>query len=90
MDIFHITTQETLERISRHCPEALSTFFQCINRMDNHGEIYFSRNSIDVDMSEDFRSFRNNIKKLARENLLTWVPAGDGLSIVMIGENENV
>ncbi len=83
MDIHAITTQEVLERISRHCPEALSAYLQCINRADQEGSVFFSRQQVEVDMSDDFRTFRNNIKKLARENLLTWVPLDDGISIVL-------
>jgi hypothetical protein len=88
MDIHAITTQEILERISRHCPEALSAYLQCINRADSEGSIFFSRQQVEVDMSEDFRIFRNNIKKLARENLLTWVPLDDGISVVLAGNDD--
>lgn len=82
MDIYSITTQEVLDRISRHCPEALSAYLQCLNR-EKDGDIYFSKTLVEVDMSENFRSFRNNIKKLARENLLQWHPFDDGISITM-------
>jgi len=81
-----ITTQEVLERISRHCPEALSAYLQCMNRANKEGSVYFSRGLIEVEMSEDFRSFRNNIKKLARENLLDWHPFDGGLSVTIIGD----
>jgi hypothetical protein len=90
MDIYSITTQEILERISRHCPEALSAYIQCLNRADDKGVIFFSRSLIEIDMSEDFRSFRNNIKKLARENLLEWLPIDNGISVTLgaIDEDE--
>ncbi len=83
MDLFHITTQEILERISRHCPEALSSYLQCMNRVNADGVLFLSRQEIEVGMSEDFRCFRTNIKKLARENLLSWAPIDDGISINM-------
>lgn len=84
MDIYSITTQEILDRISRHCPEALSTYLQCLNRANEHGMTTFSRNSVEIDMSEDFRKFRNNIKKLARENLLEWQPVDGGIYIILV------
>jgi hypothetical protein len=81
MDIHSITSQEILERISRHCPEALSAYLQCINRADSEGVIYFSRMMIEVEMSENLHTFRNNIKKLARESLLEWQPFDGGISV---------
>lgn len=81
MDLYTVTTQEILERISRHCPEALSVYLQCINRANTNGNVHFTKNMVEVDMSEDWRQFRNNIKKLARENLLEWCPLDDGISV---------
>ncbi len=89
MDLYAITSQEVLERISRHCPEALSAYLQCINRADKNREILFSRDLIDIDMSEDFRKFRENIKKLARENLLNWAPFNNGLSVTLADIHAN-
>lgn len=89
MDIHTITTQEILERISRHCPEALSAYLQCINRADADGHLHFTRELVEIDMSEDFRSFRNNIKKLARENLLEWSPLDNGISITLVNFDED-
>jgi len=84
MDIHAITTQEVLERISRHCPEALSVYLQCINRANAEGECYFTRDLVEINMSEEWRPFRNNIKKLARENLLEWHPFNDGIAITLV------
>jgi len=89
MDIHAITTQEILERISRHCPEALSIYLQCLNRADSEGEIFFSRELVEVVMSEEWRIFRNNIKKLARENLLEWHPFNSGISVTLADTNAN-
>ena len=83
MDLYAITTQEVLDRISRHCPDALSVYLHCINRADNDGSVYFSRTRVEVDMSEVWHSFRNKIKKLARENLLEWHPLDDGISVTL-------
>lgn len=89
MDIYAVTTQEILERISRHCPEALSAYIQCLNRADNEGKIFFSRTMVDVDMSDDWRLFRNNIKKLARENLLEWHPIDKGIHVTLADVHED-
>ncbi len=80
---FALTSQEVLERISRHCPEAMSAYLQCLNRANAEGLVFFSRTLIEIDMSEDFRAFRNNIKKLARENLLEWHPIDNGISVTL-------
>lgn len=89
MDIYAIITQEILERISRHCPEALSVYIQCINRADNEGKVFFSHVCVDIDMSEEWRSFRNNIKKLARENLLEWHPINNGIHVTLADVHED-
>ena len=87
MDIYAVTSQELLERISKHCPESLATYLQCINRSDDDGTVFFSKDLVEVEMSEDFRSFRNHIKKLARENLLEWHPFNNGISVTLAGYN---
>lgn len=83
MDYWSITSQEVLERISRHCPEALSIYLQCLNRADAQGHVHFSKTAIEVDMSEDWLPFLRSIKKLAKENLLEWQPIDNGLSITL-------
>lgn len=88
MDIYAVTSQETLERISRHCPEALSVYLQCVNRCDGDNNIFFTKQMIEVDLSEEVRCFRNNIKKLARENLLSWLPIDNGIAVTLIHEND--
>ncbi len=83
MDLFHITSQQVLDRISRHCPESLSAYLQCINRSGNDGRVFFSRNLVEVDMSETWTLFKNNIKKLAIEGLLEWHPFDNGIAITL-------
>ncbi len=83
MDIYSITTQEVLERISRHCPEAFTTYLQCINRADENGFILFTRHLVDVEMSEEWRRFQKHIKTLARENLLEWHPFNNGIAVTV-------
>lgn len=78
-----ITSQEILERISRHCPSALSAYLNCINRANPEGKFFFSRNLIEEEMSESFTKFKNNLKALAKENLLEWHTKGDGLMVIL-------
>lgn len=89
MDLYAITAQETLERISKHCPEALWVYMQCINRADQKGSIYFSRSLVEVDMSEGWTKFKNHVKKLALENLLEWHPFNSGISVTLAAIDED-
>lgn len=89
MDLYAITSQEILERISRHCPESLSVYLHCINRANQDGAVFFNKSLVEIDMSEDWTRFRNQIKKLARENLLEWHPFNNGISITMAAFDEN-
>ena len=89
MDLYAITSQEVLDRISRHCPQCLSTYLQCINRADNEGNAFFTRSLVEIDMSEGWTKFKNNIKKLALENLLEWHPFNGGISINLAAQDEN-
>lgn len=83
MDLYAVTSQEVLERISRHCPEALSAYLHCINRANNDGTVHFPRSMVEVDMSERWTPFKNHIKKLALENLLEWHPFNSGISVTL-------
>lgn len=83
MDIHAVTTQEILDRVSRHCPEALSTYLQCFNRADPGGLVFFTKDFVEIELSDNWRSFQNNIKKLARENLLEWHPFNKGISVTL-------
>jgi len=89
MDIYAVTSQEVLDTISRHCPDALSAYIQCINRANKEGNIFFSKDLVEINMSEEWRPFRNKIKKLARENLLEWYPFNDGISVTLANVYEN-
>ena len=81
MEISAITSQEVLERISRHCPEALSTYLQCLNRANEDGTVHFTKQQVDIEMSEEWHRFRKQIKQLARENLLVWAPMDNGIQV---------
>lgn len=87
MDIYADDTQEVLDLISRHCPESLSVYLQIINRADDQGSVFFSKEFVNDDLSENWRKFKNNIKKLARENLLEWHPIDDGISVTLADIN---
>lgn len=89
MDIYAVTSQEVLERISRHCPESLSAYLQCINRANIDGGVFFSKSLVEIEMSEGWTKFRNQIKKLALENLLHWQPFNNGISVTLAAINEN-
>jgi len=88
MNIFPVTAQKVLDNVSRHCPEALSTYLQCLNMADKEGEIFFTKDKVEVDMSENWRPFCSNIKKLAREDLLEWHPFNNGISVTLADINE--
>jgi len=89
MDLYAITSQEVLERISRHCPESLSVYLQCINRANQEGTVFFTKSLVEVDMSEGWTKFKNQIKKLALENLLEWHPFNGGISVTLAALDEN-
>lgn len=89
MDLYAITSQEILERISRHCPHALYAYLQCINRADKKGAVFFSKELVEVDMSEGWTKFKNQIKKLALENLLEWHPFNKGISVTLAAFDED-
>ena len=89
MDLYAITSQEILERISRHCPQSMYAYLQCLNRADHKGTVFFSKALVEVDMSEGWTRFRNQIKKLAVENLLEWHPFNNGISVTLAAIDDN-
>jgi len=89
MDLYAITSKEVLERISRYCPESLSIYLQCVNRANTDGSIFFSKSIVEINMSEGWTKFRNQIKKLALENLLEWHPFNGGISVILAALDEN-
>lgn len=89
MDLYAITTQQILERISLHCPDALAIYLQCLNRANQDGSIHFSRDLVEVEMSYGWTKFRNSVKKLALENLLEWHPINNGISITLAAIDED-
>ena len=89
MNFFNIDSQVVLDRISRHCPRALSIYLQCVNRADNEGTFFFTRNIVEIEMSEEWSQFKKSIKKLALENVLEWHPFNDGISITLAAIDED-
>lgn len=87
MDIYASETQQILDTISRHCPESLSVYLHIINRVDDTGSVHFSKEMVTDDMSESWHKFKNNIKKLARENILEWHPLDDGIAVTLADIN---
>ncbi len=88
MNIHSMDTQQVLDQISRHCPDALSAYLQCVNRANTEGTVFFSQDLVNVDMSEDWHPFKNKIKKLAREGLLEWHPFDGGISVTLANIDE--
>lgn len=72
MDFISLSGQGVMERISRHCPQAMSAYLQCVNRGDENGHARFTRKQVEEEMSESWTLFRNKLKCLAREDLLSW------------------
>lgn len=89
MTRYSVTSQETLDQISRHCPDALSAYLQCVNRCNSDGFVLFTREIVDIVMSDNMRNFRTKIKKLARENLLEWHPFNDGIAVTLAVNNDH-
>lgn len=83
MDIYCLMTQETLDLIARHCPDAMSTYIQCANRADDNGTSFFYKDLVEIDMSGKWSIFKSQIKKLALENLLEWHPHENGISVTL-------
>jgi hypothetical protein len=89
MDLYAITSQEVLDRISRHCPTALSTYLQCINRANAEGIVFFDKQLVTHDMSESWTRFKNSLRKLALESLLEWHPFNGGISVTLVAQDED-
>ncbi len=83
MDLYKITSQDTLEQISLHCPRALSTYLICINHADKFGVVRLQ----DSQMSPSRTIFKNNIKKLALEGLCSYSDIPEGLQIVLVNDD---
>lgn len=89
MDIYAVTSQDILDRISRHCPECMSTYLQCINRVNSEHNVFFSRTMVEDDMSLGWTKFKNQIRKLSVENLLEWHSFNGGISVTLVGHDEH-
>lgn len=81
-----ITTSKTLYSIAKNCPRSLSTFIHIKSRVDNRGKVTFQKKEIMNDLSESFAKFRNDIRALAREDLLEWHQMGDYLHITLAAQ----
>lgn len=76
--------EETLDRIARHCPRALSAYLMLAIRADEDGQVSIHKDQINKDLSESYIKFRNDIRMLARENLLEWHEIDDRLHIILV------
>lgn len=84
MDIHAITSSDVLDRIARHCPAAMTTYLHCLHRVDDDMRYHFDKKTVEEDLSEDWRVFKNHIKKLSRENLLEWHAIDNGILINLL------
>lgn len=82
MDHYVYLSLENIERIARHCPRALSTYIICTTRA-NEGKVEFSKEEIINDLSETWCRFRNNLKSLALENILSWKIKGEDVYVTL-------
>ncbi len=83
MDISTIITHQTLDRIARNCPRALSVYIHVTTRANPEGRVSFQKQQIIDDLSESFAKFRNDLRALAREDLLEWHQMGSYLHITL-------
>lgn len=83
LDLYTITTHQTLDRIARNCPRALCTFIHVLTRADQEGIAVLEKKQIVEDLSESFAKFRNDLRSLAREDLLEWRQIGSYLHITL-------
>jgi hypothetical protein len=83
LDFYTITSHQTLDRIARNCPRALSAFIHLMSRADNEGNILLQKSQITDDLSESFVKFKNDLRALARESLLEWHQMGDHLHVTL-------
>lgn len=88
MNITDVSSQQILEKISRHCPDAMCVYLHCINRADAKGELHLSKNMVEVQLSEDWDDFIKKIKSLAREDLLFWSPMNDGVAVCLAVDDD--
>lgn len=87
MRVDEISSQETIEGLSRHCPECISTYMHCANRINNNRQVFFTKTMVTEEMSESWTKFKNNIKKLACESLLEWHPFNGGIMVTLSRED---
>lgn len=83
LDLYTITTHQTLDRIARNCPRALSAFIHLLTRADDEGNVTLEKKQITDELSESFACFRNDIRSLAREDLLQWHQTANSLHITL-------
>lgn len=83
MDLYTITTHENLDRIARNCPRALSAFIHLLCNAKDNGSVILQKRQISDAMSESFTKFRNDLRSLARENLLEWHQMNDTIHVTL-------
>lgn len=89
MDLYAITTQQQLDQISRNCPRALATYTMILAKACYEGKASFTRKQVTHDLSESYVKFRNDVRALARQDLLEWHEMGDTLQVTLALPEEN-
>lgn len=83
MNEFSFTTFERLDALSRHCPDAISAYLQCISRADEHGNVLFNRNEINDVLCISWSRFRNQLRKLSLEGVLEFHQMDDKIRVIL-------
>lgn len=83
MDLYTIITHNTLDKIARNCPRALSCFVHLLTRASDEGKVIFHKQQIIDDLSESYVKFKNDLRSLAREDLLEWHERNGALHVIL-------
>lgn len=87
MDHLHFFACPPLEYLmfaAKNCPSAVYTYINLWRDQDSDHRIFRTRHQIRDEHSESWTCFLNNIRKLAREDLLEWTFSKDEDSVIII------
>ncbi len=72
LDKYAVLTHKILELISERCPRALRAYMQIIAHINAQGNCGFSKEFITKKLHHSFATFRNDLRALAAQRLITW------------------
>ena len=87
MDHMHFFACPPLEYLlfaAKHCPSAVYTYINLWRTQDSEHRIFCTRNLIRDEESESWTCFVNNLRKLAKQDLLEWKFSKDENSVVIL------